>query len=127
MSVSKINGVLLLYITFYCFGRSQERYCKGNPYGCCQFTKWDYEEGKCVECKAGYYWIDCNRTCLYPHYGRKCQQNCNCSEEVCNFITGCTEGDANPETTTTYINNAGNTINKHSTTKSTSNVKGIIP
>ncbi|XP_078312834.1 uncharacterized protein LOC144619271 [Crassostrea virginica] len=120
MSVSKINGVLLLYIGFYCIGRSQERYCKRNPYGCCEFTKWDPEESKCVECKAGYYWTNCNRTCPYPYYGGRCLQTCNCSEEVCNFITGCTEGDENPETTSTYINNAGN---KQSTTKSTSIVK----
>ncbi|XP_078310603.1 multiple epidermal growth factor-like domains protein 10 [Crassostrea virginica] len=92
MSVSKINVVLLLYIAFYCFGRSQAQYCKSFPNGCCPFTKWDPKGGRCVECKAGYYWIDCNRTCPYPHYGRKCKQNCTCSEEVCNFITGCTEG-----------------------------------
>ena len=29
MSIPKINGVLLLHLTFYCFGRSQQSFCKG--------------------------------------------------------------------------------------------------
>nr|XP_022335418.1 uncharacterized protein LOC111132061 isoform X2 [Crassostrea virginica] len=113
MSVSKINGVLLLFIAFQGYGRGQNGPCKG-PYGCCPNTYWNQKEGKCLECKAGYYWMNCNRTCPYPYYGRDCQQECTCIQKVCNFMTGCTKGDENSKTTATYINKIEYTINTHS-------------
>nr|XP_022337404.1 uncharacterized protein LOC111133362 [Crassostrea virginica] len=114
MPVSKINGVLLLFIAYQCCGRGQKGPCIGRPYGCCPNTYWNQKEGKCLECKTGYYWLDCTRTCPFPYYGRDCQQNCTCDRKVCSFITGCTEGDEYSKTTSTYINKIVYTINTQS-------------
>lgn len=43
------------------------------------------------ECKIGYSGPKCNKQCVYPSYGWKFTMECNCSEEYCNFSTGCLE------------------------------------
>ena len=43
-------------------------------------------------CPSGYYWINCSKKCAYPYYGVKCKERCECTEERCDFKTGCTEG-----------------------------------
>lgn len=41
-----------------------------------------------VECKSGYFGINCSSECEAPRYGLKCSQKCeNCSR--CHHISGC--------------------------------------
>lgn len=29
--------------------------------------------------------------CVYPSFGYKCQQNCTCEKDMCDFVRGCQE------------------------------------
>ncbi|XP_062582475.1 multiple epidermal growth factor-like domains protein 10 [Saccostrea cucullata] len=40
-------------------------------------------------CLHGYTGPDCKLQCRYPSFGVNCQEECDCQEEYCNFITGC--------------------------------------
>lgn len=42
-----------------------------------------------IECPIGYFGKFCLQACRYPGFGAQCQKTCNCSEENCNYITGC--------------------------------------
>lgn len=41
---------------------------------------------------AGNTGIGCTITCLYPLYGKDCQEICNCSLMECDFKFGCRNG-----------------------------------
>lgn len=42
---------------------------------------------------SGYYGPNCNFTCPYPSFGRKCLEGkCQCQEENCDPISGCRNG-----------------------------------
>lgn len=45
-----------------------------------------------IECNSGYTGIGCTLTCLYPLYGKDCQQICDCSRMECDFEFGCRSG-----------------------------------
>lgn len=66
---------------------------------CCTDYKWDESLGNCTGCKPGFYGINCNKTCPYPHFGHACQHNCSqkCSKEVCDFAKGCSKDDTTNE------------------------------
>ena len=41
-------------------------------------------------CPLGYTGNICEIPCRYPSFGKKnCQSDCNCTEKLCNHITGC--------------------------------------
>ena len=40
--------------------------------------------------------------CRFPHYGKGCQLECNCTEKLCNHISGC----PNPAAETTTSKNS---------------------
>lgn len=40
-------------------------------------------------CLSGYFGQSCIFACRYPNYGKDCQSECLCDEEICNHITGC--------------------------------------
>lgn len=42
-----------------------------------------------VGCPVGYFGQHCSKPCVYPSFGERCQRECNCTEEICNIITGC--------------------------------------
>lgn len=42
-----------------------------------------------TECPAGYHGLNCSEPCRHPNYGILCQHICNCTDELCNHITGC--------------------------------------
>lgn len=44
-------------------------------------------------CPVGYYALNCSDPCRNPNYGYLCQQNCNCTADLCNHITGCYQQD----------------------------------
>lgn len=41
------------------------------------------------DCPAGFYGRKCVAVCIYPNYGERCQQKCNCPKEFCDHIEGC--------------------------------------
>lgn len=42
-----------------------------------------------VECPTGYTGMDCVYRCLYPTYGEDCFMTCKCSNDTCDFVSGC--------------------------------------
>lgn len=42
-------------------------------------------------CPAGFCGSNCLTSCLYPYYGEQCKYHCNCTEELCDHVIGCTE------------------------------------
>lgn len=58
---------------------------KINTYICIRFKCFIYVK----ECPTGYYWLNCNKSCSFPYYGKRCDHNCLCQEELCDFVTGC--------------------------------------
>lgn len=43
-----------------------------------------------VECSVGFYGHPtCCKKCPPPSYGAGCQSTCNCREDLCNHVTGC--------------------------------------
>lgn len=42
-----------------------------------------------VGCPTGYFGQNCSKPCVYPSFGERCQGECNCTDEMCNIITGC--------------------------------------
>lgn len=41
------------------------------------------------ECMPGYVGLNCKTKCLYPTYGDRCQENCDCNKDMCDVSTGC--------------------------------------
>lgn len=43
-----------------------------------------------VECSDGFYGLPTRcKICPYPSYGAGCQSYCECKQESCNHVTGC--------------------------------------
>lgn len=42
-----------------------------------------------LECDIGFYTSSCSLTCPYPTYGRGCQNICNCTKDMCDYVQGC--------------------------------------
>ncbi|XP_062604842.1 uncharacterized protein LOC134266637, partial [Saccostrea cucullata] len=40
-------------------------------------------------CEIGFFGLHCESACRYPSYGKRCQQQCNCTQEFCDFASGC--------------------------------------
>ncbi|XP_034300312.2 uncharacterized protein [Magallana gigas] len=60
----------------------------GNSSECC--ADFFMKEGKCTPCPNGYIGPNCDFTCPYPSYGRRCVEgDCECPKELCNPETGC--------------------------------------
>ncbi|XP_062589167.1 uncharacterized protein LOC134250843 isoform X2 [Saccostrea cucullata] len=62
--------------------------CDGN-HGCCSGSVWNETSQICSPCMDGYVGLNCEKTCLYPKYGFRCQHICNCNQTNCNFSIGC--------------------------------------
>ncbi|XP_062601838.1 multiple epidermal growth factor-like domains protein 10 isoform X1 [Saccostrea cucullata] len=89
---TKITQIRLLFIWFFKTGPiCGQSNCTGYPNGCCPGFRWNNITEKCTECEAGFSGINCIRKCLYPSYGLKCKQKCACSNDSCDFISGCYE------------------------------------
>ncbi|XP_062573283.1 multiple epidermal growth factor-like domains protein 10 [Saccostrea cucullata] len=63
--------------------------CLGHVYGCCVGFVWNQQERACVKCQNGYSGINCSEICQYPNYGEDCQNECNCTQEMCDPSKGC--------------------------------------
>lgn len=54
---------------------------------------WEKSDGKTffisVECPHGYTGMDCVYKCSYPTYGEDCFMTCKCSNDTCDFVSGC--------------------------------------
>lgn len=46
----------------------------------------------------GFVGIKCERSCIYPNYGKECQFSYQCSKALCNVSIGCVQG-------TVYLDN----------------------
>lgn len=48
-------------------------------------------ESKCTDtkCDVGTFGPKCEHVCPYPHYGKLCLSECNCSKDHCNPVNGC--------------------------------------
>nr|XP_034337851.1 multiple epidermal growth factor-like domains protein 10 isoform X2 [Crassostrea gigas] len=42
-------------------------------------------------CEVGFSGPNCSKPCQYPGFGQQCQEECNCTQDTCNIITGCAE------------------------------------
>lgn len=42
-----------------------------------------------MKCPPGYTGPDCVYTCIYPYYGEDCFMKCDCSADLCDFVSGC--------------------------------------
>lgn len=42
-----------------------------------------------LACKIGFSGLNCSKPCRHPNYGYLCQKQCNCSNDLCNHISGC--------------------------------------
>lgn len=42
-----------------------------------------------VECPPGFTGFSCVYRCLYPFYGEECLMMCACSNDTCDFVSGC--------------------------------------
>ncbi|XP_062571067.1 uncharacterized protein LOC134233089 isoform X1 [Saccostrea cucullata] len=56
---------------------------------CCQGFFFEKISNECKECHPGYIGVNCSMACRYPGYGKYCQEQCNCSQELCDISTGC--------------------------------------
>ncbi|XP_062615249.1 uncharacterized protein LOC134276981 isoform X2 [Saccostrea cucullata] len=63
--------------------------CFGHAYACCVGFVWNQEERACVKCQNGYSGINCSEICQYPNYGEDCQNECKCTQEMCDHSKGC--------------------------------------
>lgn len=55
---------------------------------------WENSDGKLiffisVECPPGFTGMDCIYKCIYPTYGEDCFRTCECSNDTCDFVSGC--------------------------------------
>lgn len=56
---------------------------------CCSGYKLNKTTQQCEKCPLGYTGMGCVYKCLYPFYGDGCFMNCDCSAEMCDFMSGC--------------------------------------
>ncbi|XP_061164266.1 multiple epidermal growth factor-like domains protein 10 [Saccostrea echinata] len=55
---------------------------------CC--THFFLYNGECKECPPGFFGDNCSRQCYYPYYGRLCLYMCQCDNNTCDHVIGCT-------------------------------------
>lgn len=67
---------------------SQAKECK---VGCCSGYKLNRTTRHCDKCPHGYTGVDCVYKCLFPYYGEDCYQMCKCSNDTCDFVSGCND------------------------------------
>lgn len=53
-----------------------------------------------LECRPGYFGMNCSSPCEYPYYGQSCQSTCDCKIKDCNHIDGCPGNHSHAETST---------------------------
>nr|XP_022290070.1 multiple epidermal growth factor-like domains protein 10 [Crassostrea virginica] len=108
--------------------------CGGeNGRECCDGFYLNASTKKCEECKPGSFGRNCSLICPFPTYGKKCQNKCNCDNETCNAITGCTTQTTDDEEyfsetmeSTHSVENTTLYTQTISTTKPTGTVKNIL-
>lgn len=67
---------------------------------CCSGYKLNKGSGLCDRCPPGYTGHECIYSCLFPFYGVDCFMKCACSNDTCDFVSGCklTTTTVNPRT-----------------------------
>nr|XP_022294531.1 protein draper-like isoform X2 [Crassostrea virginica] len=78
------------------FGLETEYYTSTNTHNPCPLDRvWDKTNRICRECDPGFYGTSCLNPCRYPTYGVYCQKFCDCSENICSNIFGCSGDNGN--------------------------------
>lgn len=90
-SIKLVNTIYVSISMVFSLNTTEKGLCSRFPLGCCPHTRWDSYIEICVDCSAGYYWINCSKMCEYPTFGKKCSQQCGCEKQLCNFELGCPE------------------------------------
>lgn len=55
-----------------------------------------------LECLPGYFGKNCLTQCIYPSYGQRCQNTCDCNIKDCNHVDGCQGNHTQTETSTSW-------------------------
>eukprot|EP00105_Crassostrea_gigas_P040218 XP_019924366.1 PREDICTED: multiple epidermal growth factor-like domains protein 6 [Crassostrea gigas] len=116
--------ILLMCAAMLFIGYAKQGPCKTPFNGCCPDTHWDPDKNKCIECQPGFFAVNCSRECLYPYYGEKCNLNCSCDREHCNFMVGCETGKTNQGVAN--VSNATHDASKAIPTANTTNKLFIL-
>ncbi|XP_052681416.1 multiple epidermal growth factor-like domains protein 10 [Crassostrea angulata] len=74
--------------------------------------KWSSADQNCISCDSGYFGINCNTKCPPLSYGLNCLSECNCSENDCHHVYGCTQvsGDFSKEVSTIKYGSVRSTL-----------------
>ncbi|XP_061195766.1 uncharacterized protein LOC133203995 [Saccostrea echinata] len=93
-----LRKIVLFSVTFIYHIRAAKGDCNpDHENNCCQGFFFDEISNECKECPVGYMGLNCFMECRYPGYGKSCQEECNCSEELCDISTGCIDSPKNEE------------------------------
>ncbi|XP_062610792.1 uncharacterized protein LOC134272589 [Saccostrea cucullata] len=88
-----INAIAALFILLFAIDGlptvSNMDGCGGHAYGCCEGFIWNTEKRECVKCQNGYSGVNCSEICDYPNYGEDCQNECHCTQDICDHRKGC--------------------------------------
>ncbi|XP_061164936.1 uncharacterized protein LOC133173883 [Saccostrea echinata] len=105
-------------------------------FNCC--TNYFLYNGECRECLPGFFGDNCSRQCYYPYYGRLCLYMCQCDNNTCDHVIGCTNNTSMDASTkgvfarekftdsTTHLSNITVTIKKEMITMQ-KNDRGVFP
>uniref|UniRef100_A0A8W8LBJ5 Uncharacterized protein n=1 Tax=Magallana gigas TaxID=29159 RepID=A0A8W8LBJ5_MAGGI len=79
---------IIIFLSYQCSSTGEDCLKSGNNSKCC--ADFFMKEGKCTPCPNGNFGPNCDFTCPYPSYGRRCMEgNCDCPKDLCSPETGC--------------------------------------
>ncbi|XP_062566016.1 uncharacterized protein LOC134228382 [Saccostrea cucullata] len=82
--------IIIILLLFSFFEVSTLTRCNStNGIECCDDHIWNITAKQCIPCSPGYVGRNCTVMCPYPLYGFLCNSKCDCSEGLCNRVTGC--------------------------------------
>lgn len=76
------------FLIFPCYSMEEDCSTSNDSNVCC--ADFFFKDGKCTPCLSGYYGPNCDFTCPYPSFGRRCLEGkCLCPQKNCDPVTGC--------------------------------------
>ncbi|XP_062570040.1 uncharacterized protein LOC134232095 [Saccostrea cucullata] len=85
-----IKIYIIISLTFFYHIAAAKGGCNpDHENNCCQGFFFEEISHECKECPPGYIGVNCSMACRYPGYGKYCQEQCNCSQELCDISIGC--------------------------------------
>lgn len=86
-----VFSFLQVVLCHYLMVAANDSECERRLHGCCEGYTFNATLDTCVECHIGFFASNCSLTCPYPTYGRGCQNFCNCTKDMCDYVQGCLE------------------------------------